>query len=472
MSGSPKRVPRISVIMPARNAEPTINESIVSVVAQSLADWELLIVDDRSSDQTAACADAWARRDSRIRTIEGAGAGPGAARNRALDVARGEFVLFLDADDFLRADALKTLSDAAATIEADAVFGAYERLGPDGRPLDWLCRETLTEFGLDELLERNRAPVHAQLVARSAIAEVRFDEALGAVEDWEFWIRLALRGVRWSRVDAVVADYRQGLVSRSSRYGAVNSATMQVVSRSFAAARAAGMAGACDLSESRTRRVQWTHALDIATQSAMQDQRTAMEIIRSAAASAGACMLTARDAAGAAYWLAPTANGCGPQDWRRQEGFDAYATGALEFWSALEAAGLVCDGFRESACAELALLLAPRESIVQEIVTECGEVTRVRLLGQGANGRQLADCLRARGVEVTMTNDAASVAAHEVNAGPLVVTPCSDGEFMRALGDDAAPIRWSVTQERIARQWMARLRAVLDRTHNTMRGAA
>ena len=92
--------PLLTVIMPSYNAERFIAESIESVLAQTVEDWELIVVDDASSDGTLDIVAEFQRRDSRIRLVaEDANHGPADARNRGLDQARGDLIAFLDSDD-------------------------------------------------------------------------------------------------------------------------------------------------------------------------------------------------------------------------------------------------------------------------------------------------------------------------------------------------------------------------------------
>lgn len=92
--------PRVSVLMPAFNAAETLADAAASVVAQSAADWELIIVDDASADGTRAVAEALTRSDPRIRLISlERNGGAAAARNMALGAARGRYIAFLDSDD-------------------------------------------------------------------------------------------------------------------------------------------------------------------------------------------------------------------------------------------------------------------------------------------------------------------------------------------------------------------------------------
>ncbi|MDE6394665.1 MAG: glycosyltransferase, partial [Duncaniella sp.] len=96
----------ISVIIPAYNAQAYLRECLESVLAQSFSDWEVIVVDDGSTDSTAAIAQSFSARDSRVRVLSTVNRGVSAARNAALGMARGEWVTFLDSDDLLPPGAL------------------------------------------------------------------------------------------------------------------------------------------------------------------------------------------------------------------------------------------------------------------------------------------------------------------------------------------------------------------------------
>ena len=93
--------PRLSVIIPVYNAEPYLRRCLDSVLTQSCRDLEVICVDDGSTDGSAALCDAYAAADPRLRVIRQENLSAGAARNRGLAAATGEFVHFLDADDWL-----------------------------------------------------------------------------------------------------------------------------------------------------------------------------------------------------------------------------------------------------------------------------------------------------------------------------------------------------------------------------------
>ena len=112
----------ISVIIPAFNAQAYIAEAIRSVQAQTFRNFEVIVVDDASTDATAAAVHELCAEDARIRYARmQANAGPAASRNRGLDLAQGEWVALLDADDRFHPDRLETLLDLGESEGADVV---------------------------------------------------------------------------------------------------------------------------------------------------------------------------------------------------------------------------------------------------------------------------------------------------------------------------------------------------------------
>ena len=99
----------ISVVMPCYNCEAALDRAVRSLRAQTIADWELLAVDDGSNDGTGAALDAWAQTDERIRVFHQENGGVSRARNAGIAAAKGEWLAFLDADDELPEDALASL---------------------------------------------------------------------------------------------------------------------------------------------------------------------------------------------------------------------------------------------------------------------------------------------------------------------------------------------------------------------------
>ena len=112
---------KISVIIPAYNAEKFLVESIESVINQTIDDFEIIVIDDGSTDSTLDILRNYEESYEDFIVICQDNSGPAAARNRGLDVAKGEYIYFLDADDVLELDALESLYNAAKRRKSDLV---------------------------------------------------------------------------------------------------------------------------------------------------------------------------------------------------------------------------------------------------------------------------------------------------------------------------------------------------------------
>ena len=121
MSNSPK----ISIVAPMYNVAPYLRECLDSVCGQTLADFEAILVDDGSPDDSGVIADEYAAKDSRFKVIHKQNGGVSAARNDGLAAATGEYVFLLDSDDYLAADALEKLYAKAGNGQIDVVLGDY-----------------------------------------------------------------------------------------------------------------------------------------------------------------------------------------------------------------------------------------------------------------------------------------------------------------------------------------------------------
>ena len=120
--------PTVSIIVPIYNAEYTIPRCIESILNQEYSDFELLLVNDGSTDGSGAVCDAYAARDARIRVIHKENTGVSDTRNTALDQARGTYLQFLDSDDWITPDATSSLVRAAESAQCDLVVSDFYRV--------------------------------------------------------------------------------------------------------------------------------------------------------------------------------------------------------------------------------------------------------------------------------------------------------------------------------------------------------
>lgn len=120
--------PMVSVIVPVYNAEQTLRRCVTSILEQQFTDLELLLVDDGSTDASGELCDEFAARDARVTVLHQENAGVSAARNHALEQAKGTYLQFLDSDDWITPDATRSLVRAAETHHCDLVIADFYRV--------------------------------------------------------------------------------------------------------------------------------------------------------------------------------------------------------------------------------------------------------------------------------------------------------------------------------------------------------
>jgi glycosyltransferase involved in cell wall biosynthesis len=232
------QLPRYSIIIPAYNAAMHVGETISSVLGQTETDWELVIVDDGSTDATAQVLTEFT--DRRIAVIRQENSGVSVARNTGFAVSRGMYVLFLDADDVLFPSALYRLGkELDDHLEAVLSFGTYTRFESTPPPESAArapirLRRKPCGDALASLLAWNSLVTGAVLVRRQAIARVKgFDVGLTMGEDWAFWCDLAALGpIRYVGRKPVLA-YRFHRDSAMRKLGVDPTALWPAIDRAF-----------------------------------------------------------------------------------------------------------------------------------------------------------------------------------------------------------------------------------------------
>lgn len=226
----------VSIIIPARDAETTLGETMTSVLAQEFGDIEAIVVDDGSRDGTAGIAAGHAREDGRVRIVTGPGEGAAAARNEGLRHARGDAVLFLDADDWISRSHIGRLHLALRKGDnAVASYCGYVRVTPRGQAFMPRFPVGLTADPVQELAHRNPFASHSILVLRQRIDAIGgFDTSLLTCEDWDLWQRLVLSGGMLAEAPALYAFYRIGPDSLSANVTQLFSDAATVIARGFA----------------------------------------------------------------------------------------------------------------------------------------------------------------------------------------------------------------------------------------------
>jgi glycosyltransferase involved in cell wall biosynthesis len=231
--------PLVTVVTPAYNVGKYIGDSVDSVLRQSFTDFEYLVVDDGSSDDTAEVALARAAGDPRFRLIPVEHGGVSAARNAGIREARGRYIALLDGDDRWRPRFLERQVSLIESLppEVGVVFCRARSILENGLPvkLHW---HRAGRYDFDDFVVRNNPAGHGGLLVRaSCFTEVGgFDEGLPFAEDLEMWLRIAERSA-----SPVLWASRHFLADRRLRPGALtrDTATAEPILDELLAAQAA-----------------------------------------------------------------------------------------------------------------------------------------------------------------------------------------------------------------------------------------
>lgn len=204
-----KKLPIISVVITNYNYGKFLNKSIRSVIAQTYKNIEIILIDDCSTDNSK---DIYEEFNKKIKIIEHKkNKGIVETRNEAIDIIKGDFLCFLDADDYFDNDYIENLYQVLIENEADVVYPNWRLFG-----------NTNEKFIFDEFDEKKLQlqEIHitpSSLVRKSGIKNLRF-ESKEVAEDWDFFVRLSLLGVKFKVADNVFINYQIKSDSRGSRH--------------------------------------------------------------------------------------------------------------------------------------------------------------------------------------------------------------------------------------------------------------
>ena len=169
----------ISVIVPVFNMKDYLPECLDSLISQSFKDIELVLVDDGSTDPSGRICDEYAARDARIKVIHTRNAGLSAARNTGIDAAEGEWIMFVDSDDFVSPDFCRIPYETAVRENADMVIFQRINTDPDGKPIPRRNRPKKKPYGVlshEEAADYGETAAWNKLYRRSLFKDIRFPE--------------------------------------------------------------------------------------------------------------------------------------------------------------------------------------------------------------------------------------------------------------------------------------------------------
>lgn len=471
----------VSVVMPLYNGERYVRDAIASVQAQTEPRWELLVVDDGSTDTGPALVAAIAKADARVRLMRTPNAGAAAARNVGLHAARGEFITFLDCDDWWQPRAIELLRNVCRV--RGAAYGHYDVVGPTGEQLV-TQRIALPKVGLQELLEKHAVWTCANMLRRDVLGSDRFDVGQVGYEDHDLWLRLAHRGVVWHEVDEVIASYRIRPASHSKNHANTLMGSQRAQLRAYERLLAQPDAA---------RRASW----DDARQQVKLHELGAIYAARAAVSFAGAPLeagafgvslwaramgpkwLDAKTAAQHGFWAVIYERGAWPD--ASSVGEVAWPAKLTAFWHACEQQGWAAPGTADEAWPLLCARAIRDEAIADALLDAASPQlaasdAALTIVGLGRNGSVLARRALQRGLVVRGRDDRLPRGPWRDDArvfidamhdpyprGPVVVSPLEDGELCARLAH-VPHLRWNAARASLHQGLLAKARVGVARS--------
>lgn len=195
-------MPKISIIVPVYNAENYIDKCVDSILGQTFTDFELILIDDGSADHSPQLCDEYAKRDNRIIVIHQKNAGVGAARNAGLDAARGEYVAFVDSDDWIDLSFLEKCMENIQRANCDVCIAGFYFVNENvvkprklGQDIEFRS-SCITPLQVKELLENVLiSNIWGKLYRRCIIGQTRFDTSVNFGEDLRFCFELLKKDI-------------------------------------------------------------------------------------------------------------------------------------------------------------------------------------------------------------------------------------------------------------------------------------
>lgn len=234
----------VSVVMPAYNSEAFVSEAIASVIDQTYENWELIIVDDGSTDRTREIVSGFVASDGRIHYLHQSNSGPASARNKGIHASRGRYIAFLDSDDLWFRDKLEKQMNFAVTHPGYVVYGGVRYLREkDGMFVEDKETKNFRNFGTIAenaeylLFHPNLTMTCSVILEKSMLEKVGlFDQTLSSSEDDNLYFRLALNYMffalqepvfyRRKHTQNITANLTSKEISRN-RYRAVENIVMK-----------------------------------------------------------------------------------------------------------------------------------------------------------------------------------------------------------------------------------------------------
>lgn len=215
MSGQANEQDLISIVMPAYNCEKYVEDTIKSVINQTYKNWELIVLDDGSKDNTANIINGLAAQDKRIKFYQNEkNQGVSATRNRGIALSRGEWIAFLDSDDMWQDEKLKKQMILKYKVNAEFVFTGSSYINEIGESYKGIF-EVPTQVDYKKLRTHNVISCSSVLVKKKFFDNIKMEKD-DMHEDYAVWLRILKQGIIAYGVNEPLLIYR---ISRSSKSG-------------------------------------------------------------------------------------------------------------------------------------------------------------------------------------------------------------------------------------------------------------
>jgi glycosyltransferase involved in cell wall biosynthesis len=203
----------ISVIVPCYNQGHFLYETLNSILNQNYSNWECIIVNDGSLDNTESISQDWVAKDNRFIYVKKENGGLSSARNKGLEIAKGDFIQFLDSDDLITSNKFQKSIEAIRKENSEVIITNFIRFKKNLNQLKRpFCKLEEQKFTYESILlqwdRQFSIPIHCGIFKRETIGKVRFNEKLKAKEDWFFWIQTFKSNPKVAFINENLAQYR------------------------------------------------------------------------------------------------------------------------------------------------------------------------------------------------------------------------------------------------------------------------
>lgn len=216
--------PLVSIIIPCYNQSDFLEETLNSVFSQTYSNWECIIVDDGSTDNTSIIAQSWTQKDARYIYIKKENGGVSSSRNLGIKKAKGDFIQFLDSDDLLASTKIMDSIGAIQKYSAEVVCSNYlmfsKTINNSKPPFSQIGDYDLTFNNLARYWNNGfTIPIHCWFFKASLFSDVEFPLGLTAQEDWFTWLRIFQKKPKTYYLSQQLAFYRLNVSGRTKISG-------------------------------------------------------------------------------------------------------------------------------------------------------------------------------------------------------------------------------------------------------------